>query len=170
MSGTPGAGRPVGEAAKSASSLGRGRHLPPPAYLVGAIVLMLFLDRALPIARFHSPWTAVAGAILAAAGVALHVRATNHFRRRATTAEALGDASTLVTDGPYRRSRNPMYLAGLIMLVGVGLVLESASPFLVVPLFGWLIWTAYVRREEAMLAERFGEEYDAYRSRVRRWI
>jgi len=169
MSGAPGAGRP-GRSAGASSNNDRAPHLPPPVYLAAAILFMLLLDRALPLARFRSAWTAGTGAIIAAAGVALHVRATNHFRRRATTAEALGDASTLVTDGPYRRSRNPMYLAGLIMLTGVGLVLGSASPFLVVPLFGWLIWTGYVRREEAMLAERFGEEYDAYRRRVRRWI
>jgi protein-S-isoprenylcysteine O-methyltransferase Ste14 len=63
-----------------------------------------------------------------------------------------------------------MYLAGLLILGGAGVVLASATPFLAVPAFAWAVRNGYILREERMLEERFGSAYDEYRSRVRRWI
>lgn len=147
------------------------RHrIPPPAYFVAAIAAMVLLDRWLPGERWlRGAWRS-AGAGVVLAGSALHVAAGNHFRTHRTTTEALGQARTLVTDGPYGRTRNPMYLGGIIMLMGLGLFLGSATPVLVVPLFAVAIWRAFIRHEEAMLADQFGGEYNAYRSTVRRWI
>jgi hypothetical protein len=73
-------------------------------------------------------------------------------------------------DGVYGVTRNPMYLAGLLILGGAGVVLASATPFLAVPAFAWAVRNGYILREERMLEERFGSAYDEYRSRVRRWI
>jgi len=75
-----------------------------------------------------------------------------------------------VTTGPFRWSRNPLYLAILIIYVGTTLVVDALWPFvLLVPLIALLEW-GVIRREERYLARTFGEPYEAYRARVRRWL
>lgn len=103
-------------------------------------------------------------------GVALHAAASRRFEDRGTTRAALGQPSDLVTDRVYGVTRNPMYLAGLLILGGAGVILGAAAPFVVVPLFGAWVRNAYILREEEMLQDVFGDRYLAYRSRVRRWI
>jgi protein-S-isoprenylcysteine O-methyltransferase Ste14 len=74
----------------------------------------------------------------------------------------------LVTDGPYRITRNPMYLGHLIFLLGLALLLSGGA---------WLVFVAHlfwfdqrVREDESRIQELFGSDYDAYRQRVKRWI
>jgi hypothetical protein len=75
-----------------------------------------------------------------------------------------------VTTGPFRWSRNPLYLANLIIYVGTTLVVDALWPFvLLVPLIALLEW-GVIRREERYLSRKFGAPYDAYRARVRRWL
>lgn len=79
-------------------------------------------------------------------------------------------ASSLVTNGIFRISRNPMYLSLLLLLVAYAIRLDSLAVWL-----GPLIFVAYVTRfqilpEERVLAEKFGEAYLAYKHRTRRWI
>jgi protein-S-isoprenylcysteine O-methyltransferase Ste14 len=92
------------------------------------------------------------------------------FRLAQTTINPFGRASCLVTMGPYRFSRNPMYLGLVAILVGVVLLLGSVSPVLVVPAFAWLMQKRVIEPEERQLEEAFGEEYRTYRQRVRRWL
>ncbi|MEJ2215942.1 MAG: isoprenylcysteine carboxylmethyltransferase family protein [Gemmatimonadota bacterium] len=142
----------------------------PAAWFVGALVLTIALHALVPGARWLArPWT-LAGVVLAGAGVVVHVAATNVFRRYRTTTAALAPPASLVTDGPYRYSRNPMYLGGVLMLLGMDMLLGSATPLLVVPLWIVIMQARYIRREEALLRREFGAAYDAYCSGVRRWL
>ena len=99
----------------------------------------------------------------------LHAGATRVLRSAGTSRDADGVPGQLVESGPFRWTRNPMYLAGVPILGGAGLALGS---WLVVPaLLAYLgLVRPWVAREEARMAEGFGEAYDAYRARVRRWI
>ncbi len=145
-------------------------RIPPAAWFIAAIGLMIALDAAAPGWRWLArPWT-LTGVAVVGAGVVLHVAATNTFRRHHTTAAALARPVALVADGPFRASRNPMYLGGLLMLLGLGLLLGSVTPLLVVPFWMVLMQAAYIRREETLLAGTFGEAYETYRARVRRWL
>jgi protein-S-isoprenylcysteine O-methyltransferase Ste14 len=76
----------------------------------------------------------------------------------------------LVTTGPYRISRNPMYTGHVVALAGAALWAGSWWPLIVAPLsvLATLRWV--IEPEEAYLAQRFGAEYQLYRSRVRRWV
>jgi len=75
-----------------------------------------------------------------------------------------------VTDGPYRRTRNPLYLAGLGVYLGVAFFINGLAPFLLlVPLAALLHW-GIVLREERYLTTKFGEKYRAYETQVRRWL
>ena len=92
------------------------------------------------------------------------------FRRRGTAIKPFQESSALVTDGVYRFTRNPMYLGMVIGLTGVACMLGTVTPLLVIPIFIWVIRTRFIRVEEGMLAERFGDEYVQYQARVRRWL
>jgi protein-S-isoprenylcysteine O-methyltransferase Ste14 len=110
-------------------------------------------------------------AVCFAAGAASAAGASTRFRQRGTTWEpwAPEKTSALVTDGPNALSRNPMYVGMALALVGNGLL--TGRPWTVLAAGGLLATlTPQVQREEAALAQLFGDEYSAYTSRVRRWL
>jgi len=92
------------------------------------------------------------------------------FRRMGTTHEPNGTASALLTSGPFRFSRNPLYLALSATLVGFALLLDSAWIVILVPVLVLLLDRLVIAREEVRLRTQFGEVYLAYARRVRRWI
>jgi len=76
----------------------------------------------------------------------------------------------IVTDGPFRFSRNPMYLATTGLYLGLTLLVNTAWPLILLsPMLLVLHW-GVIRREERYLEAKFGEPYRAYKSRVRRWV
>ena len=79
-------------------------------------------------------------------------------------------AIVIVQDGPFRISRNPMYLSLLILLLGIAVLTGSLWMFLAVPLLFFILDIGAVKPEEKYLEQKFGEEYHAYRSAVRRWL
>jgi len=108
---------------------------------------------------------ALGGAIVSLLGVA-------SFRRAKTTVNPMKpeSASSLVTSGIYRLTRNPMYLGFLLILLGWAAYLSNALAFALVPGFVLYINRFQIGPEERALASRFGPEFAAYKSRVRRWI
>lgn len=112
----------------------------------------------------------IPGAALIAGGVALMLWAATAFRTARTTIVPRQEPSALVETGPYRRSRNPIYLADLMILAGWALVLGApAALLLLAPLFS-VLTRRFVEPEEALLADRLGPAYAAYRARVPRWL
>lgn len=111
------------------------------------------------------------GVALVAAGLVVVVDAFVRFVREGRGTPAPVAATTrLVVRGPYRFVRNPMYVALITIVLGEAIVLGSV-PLLIYVAFIWLVFhTFVVAYEEPTLRERFGAEYDAYRSRVPRWI
>lgn len=142
----------------------------PPLYFLAAVLVMVAFHARLPLARVvPAPYNAL-GIVLMVGGVGFGIWGAVLFLRRRTTVRPFVQSTRLVTDGPYRISRNPMYTGLTAALAGVALLLGTLSPWLVVPVFVWLIQNFVIKVEEAMLADTFGPEYDAYRSRVRRWL
>jgi protein-S-isoprenylcysteine O-methyltransferase Ste14 len=79
-------------------------------------------------------------------------------------------ASQVVEHGPYRYSRNPMYVGLGLLYLGLALWLNRLGLVLLLPVVYVALWFLVVRREEAYLSEAFGEDYEGYRRRVRRWL
>ena len=123
-----------------------------------------------PIAQVLQPLYSYGGGLLILAGVTVVVWAARLFQRAGTAIKPFEKSSALVTDGPYKCSRNPMYLGMVVALVGVGLLLGTISPFLVVPVFAWLIQRRFIQPEEAVLGRTFGSAYAEYKRQVRRWL
>ena len=78
--------------------------------------------------------------------------------------------TAIVVHGPYRFTRNPMYVSLVGLYAGVTLFVNSAWPLILLPAVVLLVQRQVIAREEAYLEAKFGEEYRAYKARVRRWI
>jgi len=110
------------------------------------------------------------GRILVILGAALGLSALSGFWRARTTVNPHGSVSSIVTGGPYRFTRNPMYLGFASLLIGFPLTFESYWGLILSPLFILLMNSLVIRHEEAYLEKKFAEQYTSYKSRVRRWV
>ena len=142
----------------------------PPTYLLVAVVLMVCLHVLAPVRQVISAPYRYLGVIPLAAGLAVVLSVAAIFQRAGTAIKPFEKSSTLVVDGLYRVTRNPIYLGMVCGLVGVGVLAGSVTPFLVVPAFAYFIDRRFIRAEEALLEQTFGSQYATYKSRVRRWL
>jgi protein-S-isoprenylcysteine O-methyltransferase Ste14 len=127
-------------------------------------------DSLLGITRFHSVLKTTAGWLLLTFGFLLRVWATFYFYERRMKVIMLVPQKTLITSGPYRFSRNPLYFGGNVFIfLGAALVIGSPSGLFLtalnIPVVDFMI-----RREEKQLEQDFGDEWVRYRNRVRRWL
>jgi len=142
----------------------------PPVYLVLSLGAMAVLHFGFPIARpIEAPYR-YGGAVLIGLAIAIIVWAAMLFRRARTGIVPFSEASALVTAGPYRFTRNPMYLGMAGILVGTALWLGSLTPWLVLPAFMRIVAERFIVPEEAMLETAFGRAYKEYKAAVRRWL
>jgi protein-S-isoprenylcysteine O-methyltransferase Ste14 len=112
----------------------------------------------------------IAGLGLGLAGLALVVWAAVTLRRHGTTILPDKAADVLVTDGPFRFRRNPIYIGHVLMLLGAAEITHNIwFAILAVPYIPLVTWLA-VLPEERHLEARFGDAYRAYKARTRRWI
>ena len=146
--------------------------LPPMALVVITGALMWAASRFAPAARFHFAGREIAAAALMIAGVVVALCGVAAFRRARTTVNPLApdSASSLVANGIYRHTRNPMYLGVLVALIGWALWLGQAVAFLLLPAFVLYLDRFQIAPEERALRERFGASFEDYCRRVRRWI
>ena len=92
------------------------------------------------------------------------------FKRMGTTPEPNGVASALLTSGPFRWTRNPLYLGLAVLFVCFGVLLDSAWMLGLTPVLVLLLDRLVIAREELRLRAQFGEAYEGYTRRVRRWL
>ena len=146
------------------------KQILPPTYLFASLVLLGALRIFVPGAPVvPEPWN-LTGLALVVLGIGLNIVGDAQFKRRKTVMNPFGTPSALVTSGPFRWSRNPMYLGMLLLVLGVGILLGRATPF-VVPVFLFLVLNfRFVAREERTMAAHFGDDYLRYRAQVRRWM
>ena len=158
-----------------AHARGPGVRFPPPTIFVAGWLLGWLLEAKVERIRLiggdaSDQPVVVAGTMLILAGLATIASGLLTFFRARTAIMPHHPASRLVTHGPYRFTRNPMYLGMTLLYAGLALRLNMAWPFLLLPLVLFTLVRLVVRREERYLATEFGEEYEEYRRRVRRWI
>jgi protein-S-isoprenylcysteine O-methyltransferase Ste14 len=138
--------------------------------MVLALGAMLGLHIAVPIVALIQPPYSYVGLVPILVGLTISSSSARAFRQAGTPVIPFEKSTTLITDGWYRYTRNPMYLGLVITLVGVWIVLGSLSPGLALAAFVWIISQQFIRGEEQFLDEIFGEQYRSYKLRVRRWL
>jgi protein-S-isoprenylcysteine O-methyltransferase Ste14 len=111
----------------------------------------------------------VGGAVFVMA-LALAVWAIATMTRAGSNVPTNTPTTTIVAAGPYRFTRNPIYLGMFVGLVGLAIAFDSLWPLVTLVPFGLVIRYGVVAREEAYLERKFGDVYRGYRSRVRRWL
>lgn len=144
--------------------------VPPPMYYAAGLAGGMAINRMVALPLGGRPTTAVAGALLAAAGLALAGSGVAAVIRHRTTIVPHRPVATLLTEGVYRHSRNPMYTGLAITYLGAALLLGSWWPLALWPLTILAVRKLVIHPEEQYLTRRFGSAYDEYRSRVRRWL
>ncbi len=144
--------------------------LPPMPY-AAALLGGWWLDR--HVHAFPLEWGmagVLLGWLLLGIGLALFGWTLGIFLRHHTTVNPYRGASELCTDGPFRFSRNPIYLGDWFILLGVSLLLGTFWPLLFAPLIWLMLRYGVIRHEEAHLEAKFGDAYRVYKTRVRRWL
>ena len=146
------------------------RIIYPPLWLAIGLITIFGLNEFLPGPRFTSEISQGVGGVLIVAGLALLVNAGGLFKRAGTDLVPFRNVSALVTSGTYRFTRNPMYLGMTLVLLGCAVTVGSVHALAVPPLFMVIVEWRFIRPEEALLRDTFGEQYVAYCAKVRRWI
>jgi len=147
-----------------------GVRFPPPLIYVGGFVIGYLLDRAVPLTLTSWPLGEPIGWALVAVGVALMGSAVMTFRRAGTSLNPAKPTTRVVVHGPYRFTRNPMYVGWVIVYLGCVLLTNTVWPLVSLPVVLVLISRAVIAKEERYLEAKFGDAYRAYKARVRRWL
>jgi protein-S-isoprenylcysteine O-methyltransferase Ste14 len=150
-------------------------RVPPPAIYVVVFLVALWLEAALYRIRIvggveRSVPLVTVGAALVTAGVLLAAWGAWTFRRHHTAVLPFQRASTLVRTGPYRYTRNPMYLGMTLAHLGGAVILNAMWPIILLPMTLVFLVRTVIRHEEEHLWKEFGEDYVQYRKAVRRWL
>lgn len=140
--------------------------LPPPLIFGGLLAVGLVLDSD----SFRLTPVAIIGLATAIGGVVLIAIALGLFRSSKTRPEPWQPASSLVLNGLYRFTRNPMYLGMAMLSLGIAIAFASLPGAVLSMVALIIIDRAVVGREEAYLTRRFGQDYIAYKAKVRRWL
>jgi len=142
---------------------------PPVLWLIHMLAVYL-LNRLLPLSLAFPKALGWLGYVLVLAGVGSAFSAMSQFRKAQTTVDPHGSVSAIVSSGPYRFSRNPIYLGLTCFLIGFPLIFQTYWGLILSVVFIMLINTLVIQHEEAYLEKKFGDVYSSYKSRVRRWL
>jgi len=139
-------------------------------YFIILLVLSILLNFVFHVLAFLSPPATYSGFLIIGFGLVLILKSRSLFLKNATTLQPSEEPTSLVTSGPFRLSRNPIYLGMASILLGVavlsGTLVTLASPIIFIALIEFFI----IPGEERMMEKKFGEPYREYKKSVRRWI
>lgn len=141
----------------------------PPQYFAASLIAMLTLGYFFEGPLLPDTWLLV-GIAPIVMGAVIAVVAARQFRKAKTNIVPLTISTTLVTNGIFTVTRNPMYVGMLAILIGTALLLNDLWPWFVIALFWLMIRIGFVRHEETLMEQTFGEQYVEYKARVRRWL
>jgi protein-S-isoprenylcysteine O-methyltransferase Ste14 len=158
---------------KSTDTTSRDVALPgllrPPLVLLAVIALGMVLNWIWP-RRFIPAALVLAGPVIIIAAVILFVLSVREFRAIGTSVRGNERTTTIVRTGPYRFSRNPIYLAFLLFILGLAVSLNNVWLLLALAAFASFISIIVIPREEQFLERNFQPEYSEYNATVRRWL
>ena len=142
----------------------------PPAYYLAGLLAVVAIEIAFPIGGAPF-WVVLPVALICGAlWLSLDGGAMLHFRRAGTSMVPLNPSTALVISGPYRFTRNPMYLGMAFLYVALAFALGVIWALVLLPLVIAAVDQLVIAREEAYLVRKFGQPHRDYMARVRRWL
>ena len=142
----------------------------PPVLLLLHLLAAFLLNKLLALPFVFPKFLEWVGYALVLIGLGLAFSAASGFMRARTTLDPHGSVSNIVTSGPYRFTRNPIYLGFVCFLIGFLFIFKSYWGLILSPIFIVLMNTLVIQHEEAYLEKKLGEQYTSFKSRVRRWL
>jgi len=142
----------------------------PPSYFVLALILIIGAHLIFPITLIISPPYTYSGIILVVFGIIMNLWADSLFKKMNTTVKPNKSPTSMITSGPFKISRHPMYCGMALILLGVAVFLGSITPFVFPVAFIILMETEFIVGEEKKMAAIFGSKYLDYKRKIRRWI
>jgi protein-S-isoprenylcysteine O-methyltransferase Ste14 len=157
--------------AAMASQHGANVHFPPPLVFVGFTLLGVTLRYTVgPIPFPGMSWTRLVGIVILLAGITIIISARTLFARTGQSPAPWKPTPELLLRGPYRFTRNPMYVGATCVQIGLGVAIGNPWIALLAPVALLTVHFIAVVPEEKYLAEKFGPSYHEYRARVRRYL
>jgi len=142
----------------------------PPVLYVGTLLLGLVPHWFWPMHLGRPLWVRITGGIMLAAGAAVAHWAQRTMHRAGTNVLPSRPALSIVTHGPFRFSRNPIYVANIFVYIGLSFLFNAVWPLLLLPPMVYVVYWGIIQREERYLETKFGEVYMSYKNRVPRWL
>lgn len=142
----------------------------PPLIYTAAFVVGWLIHLAFPLPIMPGRLARVIGVLFMLASFPIAITALRALRQAQTTFDTMKPTTAIVTEGPFRYSRNPLYVSLTLLYLGVALLINALSIVLLVVPVLVVIQHGVIGREEAYLERKFGEEYLSYKARVRRWV
>ena len=143
---------------------------PPPLIYAGALLLGLVLHQVRPLPFLPRRIARIIGAALIVLNFLIGIPAVVTMRRARTTLNPAFPTTTIVTTGPFRYTRNPIYLSFAVLYTGIAMLVNTLWPILLLPAVLVVMTREVIAREEQYLERTFGEEYTRYKAQVRRWF
>jgi protein-S-isoprenylcysteine O-methyltransferase Ste14 len=143
---------------------------PPPLIYAGALALGLVANKLYPMAFLPRAVSRVLGLPLIFGGLTIGLLGFREMRRAETNVDPYKPATAIVTEGPYRFTRNPLYVGMTLVYSGITALFNAFPAAMLLPLALAVMRGGVIEREERYLERKFGDEYLAYKARVRRWL
>lgn len=142
----------------------------PLVYFGIALILMVLLDYFMPLSHMIFIPLRILGGLIFLGGIFIIFKIAKQYEQEGTPIKYLARPTTILTTGPYRYSRNPVYLAMLLSLLGAWIALASLSPVIIIIGFFFLLDRCIIPQEEIFLEAEQPQKYLDYKYQVRRWL
>ena len=146
------------------------KKIMPPTFFFIFLMIAVLIHFVLPILQLINYPLNWSGLLFILAGGILNIWTDRLFKKNNTTVKPNETPTSLIKNGPFKFSRNPMYLGMEFLLIGVGLILGSVTSFVGAVLFPLTMELKFIRQEEKIMAEKFGDKFETYKKKVARWI
>jgi protein-S-isoprenylcysteine O-methyltransferase Ste14 len=146
------------------------QKLYPPTFFNLSVLLIILIHFIFPIEQIIDGYLRFISLPFLIFGISVNLLADNEFKSYKTTVKPFHESDNLIEDGIFSISRNPMYLGMTFILLSLAIFLGSISPFVIVLIFPLAMLKYFIQYEEEMLSKKFGERWDLYSNRVRRWL
>lgn len=156
--------------AQNSDRKGAAVKFPPPAIFAGLILIGAALQSRWPVRLGIPESLEIVGYLLVLVGVAIAIVVSGYFKRAGTAIEPWKPTTAIVTTGIYAWSRNPIYAGFCLINIGIGVANNNFWIFISFIPAALLLYHVAIVKEEAYLEKKFGDEYLAYKKKVRRWI
>jgi protein-S-isoprenylcysteine O-methyltransferase Ste14 len=142
----------------------------PPVWTVFFVAVIFFQSRVWNPLGFDGTWATWLGWLEIAGGLVIFAWSVVQFKSHKTSIIPRNVPQAFIARGPYKFSRNPIYLADAMIVLGFSFLSGSLIGILLVPIFMWVIRVRFIDGEEAGLKAAFPEEFEAFTQNTRRWL